>query len=196
MKDADIFEKVKNIEREIRELCDKRYRDGVSDGFDDGYNQGYFDAKGTNDDEIREQGRKDAWECARKIGKTNWITLEKMGFENKDKEKNPSWDVIMEYSADEAMSKIKEYEEKQEHTEKKCSDCKHYVTDGHTTFCSLSKVGGCCVNKDNWTPKKMTLDEAIKHCEEVADSKCDECGAEHRQLAEWLRELKQMKGEE
>ena len=41
----------------------------------------------------------------------------------------------------------------------------------------------------------MTLDEAIKHCEEVADSKCDECGAEHRQLAEWLRELKQMKGE-
>ena len=42
----------------------------------------------------------------------------------------------------------------------------------------------------------MTLDEAIKHCEEVADSKCDECGAEHRQLAGWLRELKQMKGEE
>ena len=36
----------------------------------------------------------------------------------------------------------------------------------------------------------MTLDEAIKHCEEVAESKCDECGAEHRQLAEWLRELK------
>lgn len=79
-------------------------------------------------------------------------------------------------------------------TEKKCSDCKHYVTDGHITFCSLSKVGGCCVNKDDWTPKKMTLDEAIKHCEEVADSKCDECGTEHRQLAEWLRELKQLKG--
>lgn len=28
----------------------------------------------------------------------------------------------------------------------------------------------------------MTIDEAIKHCEEVAE--------EHRQLAEWLRELK------
>ena len=37
----------------------------------------------------------------------------------------------------------------------------------------------------------MTIDEAIKHCEEVADSKCDECGAEHRQLAEWLKELKE-----
>ena len=39
----------------------------------------------------------------------------------------------------------------------------------------------------------MTLDEAIKHCEEVADTKCNECGNEHRQLAEWLKELKQLK---
>ena len=36
----------------------------------------------------------------------------------------------------------------------------------------------------------MTLEEAIKHCEEVAKEKCDACGAEHKQLAEWLRELK------
>jgi hypothetical protein len=55
----------------------------------------------------------------------------------------------------------------------------------------------------------MTLEEAIKHCEEVAESKkkqvengewekgspterdCLECASEHRQLAEWLKELKQ-----
>ena len=54
----------------------------------------------------------------------------------------------------------------------------------------------------------MTLEEAIKHCEEIAELKYDEgnearlqeqdkyadeciaCAAEHRQLAEWLRELK------
>ena len=36
----------------------------------------------------------------------------------------------------------------------------------------------------------MILEEAIKHCEEVAKEKCDACGAEHKQLAEWLRELK------
>lgn len=41
----------------------------------------------------------------------------------------------------------------------------------------------------------MTLDEAIQHCEEVADTPCftDEeakCYSEHRQLAEWLKELK------
>ena len=36
----------------------------------------------------------------------------------------------------------------------------------------------------------MTLDEAIAHAKEVAASKCDECGKEHQQLAEWLQELK------
>ena len=37
----------------------------------------------------------------------------------------------------------------------------------------------------------MTLDEAIKHCEEVENS-CDnpQCAKEHWQLAKWLRELK------
>lgn len=35
----------------------------------------------------------------------------------------------------------------------------------------------------------MTLDEAIKHCEEKA-SGCGDCSNEHRQLAEWLVELK------
>jgi len=51
----------------------------------------------------------------------------------------------------------------------------------------------------------MTLDEAIKHCNEVAerlegkngyaytDATCEECAKEHRQLAEWLKELKRWK---
>ena len=56
----------------------------------------------------------------------------------------------------------------------------------------------------------MTIDEAIKHCEEVAENneqfasgkwigsegeanrqECEQCAADHRQLAEWLTELKQ-----
>lgn len=50
----------------------------------------------------------------------------------------------------------------------------------------------------------MTIDEAIRHCEEVAEEKeqeakeahvlsgmdCMECAKEHRQLAKWLKELK------
>lgn len=47
---------------------------------------------------------------------------------------------------------------------------------------------------------RTTLEEAIKHCEEVA-MECDlykieieyKCGAEHRQFAEWLTELKEAK---
>ena len=51
----------------------------------------------------------------------------------------------------------------------------------------------------------MTLDEAIKHCEEVAekndwfeknyleDKNCQKCAEEHRQLAAWLKELKQLR---
>ena len=43
----------------------------------------------------------------------------------------------------------------------------------------------------------MTLDEAIIHCEEVAD-RCDvtdgniKCANEHRQLAEWLKDYKRL----
>lgn len=57
------------------------------------------------------------------------------------------------------------------------------------------------------TIDEMTLEEAIKHAEEVAEEleeeavkgccddteimdKCIECAKEHRQLAEWLKELK------
>lgn len=62
----------------------------------------------------------------------------------------------------------------------------------------------------------MTIDEAIKHAEEVAEeheselkvyenlgkdrelfkreeNSCKECGEQHRQLVEWLKELKQLR---
>ena len=53
----------------------------------------------------------------------------------------------------------------------------------------------------------MTIDEAIKHCEEVAEENeknaksinniykksCLECASEHRQLAKWLKDLKEYK---
>lgn len=46
----------------------------------------------------------------------------------------------------------------------------------------------------------MTLEEAIKHCEEVA-MECDlykieieyKCAADHRQLAEWLTDYKELR---
>ena len=58
----------------------------------------------------------------------------------------------------------------------------------------------------------MTLDDAIKHAEEVAEenqaivdgcdyygenmAKCEKCAAEHRQLAKWLKDYKRLKEKE
>jgi hypothetical protein len=60
----------------------------------------------------------------------------------------------------------------------------------------------------------MTIDEAIRHAEEVAEIKkiesetaeiqgcdryalkCEECAKEHRQLAEWLKDYKRLKEQE
>lgn len=44
----------------------------------------------------------------------------------------------------------------------------------------------------------MTIEEAIAHAQETADTRtdlCDECREEHRQLADWLAELKQLREE-
>jgi hypothetical protein len=39
--------------------------------------------------------------------------------------------------------------------------------------------------------KPMTLDEAIDHCKEVYENcKNDDCALDHKQLHEWLNELK------
>lgn len=41
--------------------------------------------------------------------------------------------------------------------------------------------------------KILSLDEAIEHCDYIADEhKCDKCGEQHAQLAAWLRELKRL----
>ena len=44
--------------------------------------------------------------------------------------------------------------------------------------------------------QKMTLNEAIKHAENVAET-CgiSACAEEHKQLIEWLRQLKNLTGE-
>ena len=36
----------------------------------------------------------------------------------------------------------------------------------------------------------MSIDEAISHCLERANQDCSKCSMEHKQLAEWLIELK------
>lgn len=35
----------------------------------------------------------------------------------------------------------------------------------------------------------MDINDAIKHCKEVSETRCGKCSEEHKQLAEWLEEL-------
>lgn len=35
----------------------------------------------------------------------------------------------------------------------------------------------------------MNIEEAIKHCKDIAEHECNNCGKEHLQLAEWLEKL-------
>lgn len=39
----------------------------------------------------------------------------------------------------------------------------------------------------------LTIEEAILHCEGRAKADCSECADEHRQLAEWLKELRALR---
>ncbi len=39
----------------------------------------------------------------------------------------------------------------------------------------------------------MTIDEAIAHAEWCAENSCGECAEDHRQLAEWLKDLRERK---
>lgn len=64
--------------------------------------------------EAYQRGLDDAWEAARKIGHASQMLLKEMGFEFNSNEwsYNPSWYVVMNYAAAEAIEKIKAYEEK------------------------------------------------------------------------------------
>jgi len=174
------FQNIKDIKNKIHELVENAYVMGYEDGLKDGKESVQID-----DSTAYERGLNDAWELARKMYQYNPVNNKQLCEELFDMNFN---EFICTISPSEAIAEIKEYEEKQK---RNCDTCKY---GGHT----LQDLKKCvyCDGSYYWTPKqtsKMTLDEAIKHCEEVADSKCDECGAEHRQLAEWLKELKRLR---
>lgn len=102
------------MKKQAQELIDQAYQSGKSavefkaqEIHDKGYAAGL------------EQGRNEAWEAARKIGQNSQSGLEyQMGFDfskmKSYESANPSWWVVMNYSASEAIEKIREYEEKKQ----------------------------------------------------------------------------------
>ena len=84
-------------------------------------------------------------------------------------------------------------------------DCERHATHSKTTYDSFAYFHDC----NKYPPMEfsqevdnsmLTLDEAIKHCEEKEKEQalngCFACAEEHKQLAEWLKELKAYKDAE
>lgn len=144
MKDKAINDALNSIENKLRHV----------------YNQGYEDGLRSDKDifisGILEQGREEAWECARKITETVYWDIENIF--------NCKKNDVYKMSASEAIAKLKEYEEKQ--TEKNCDDCE-YALDGG--YCGVKAAGKICIDKNKWTPKQTQ-----KSCDVVVKS-CDNC---------------------
>lgn len=110
----------RKIDEEIFKLCEKSYTDGYFDGqkdrdmdippsIDDAYRRGYADAEKKHNSDLDyknglEDGRMEAWECARKI--YNMTAKEVIAIFG-------GCSLWVNYSADEAIQMIKEYEQKQ-----------------------------------------------------------------------------------
>jgi len=93
-----------------------------------------------------EQGLSDAWECAKNIvcQKVNLVQIF-------DKQLGDSTiSILQDYSASEAIAKIKEYEEKQKLSERTCNNCGHIIDNKRT--CEICKAGGICDNYSAWIP--------------------------------------------
>ena len=114
MKDKQIEEVMGSIENRIRHI----YNCGYQQGYEDGKNSYGTEIRTKQDvDEAYQHGLEDAWECARKLV----LNSEDGGLRVKDIREifnfnnffEGSYDVIKDYSAQEAMQKIKDYEERQ-----------------------------------------------------------------------------------
>ena len=113
-----------------------------------------------------EEGLNNAWECAKKLRHMDYSMLYKVfdgdnvvihGIQTKGLEA-----VFEKYSASEAMAKIKEYEEKQKQTQKRCSNCGHsYIDKDGDRLCDIG--GSCGGIYAKWTPRDTVIEAANKY---------------------------------
>jgi hypothetical protein len=108
----------------IEAAYDKGYKSGLKDG---NINDGTFAAKVK---EAYDNGLNDAWECAKKIATIGGLDLEELkeifGYQSVN-------DIFERFSASEAITRIKEYEDRQKKTDDEihigdeiyCLDSKH-----------------------------------------------------------------------
>ena len=107
-------------ESKYREIRDELEKQAYQRGYEKAYDTAYADAEEIYESGKRamyQKGLKDAWEAARKIGSNSMCSLKEMGFDFSQcavDDYNPSWFVVKNYSASEAIEKIRQYEQRQE----------------------------------------------------------------------------------
>ena len=111
-----------------------------------------------------EKGLEDIWNCARKIHNMNYQELNEVFPES------PHDKIFNNYSAREAMQKVKEYEELQKQTEKHCDDCKYR---NHIMACSER----ACFAHDKWESNQKQ-DEKCEKCTKGISAECVVDGCE------------------
>lgn len=167
---------LKNTKKEYN----RGYKDGKKDIWDDAYQTGYDDAKFQNDYSTYQHGLEDAWECAKKIAEMRWEDCERL-FELAQLQ-----NIIFDFTAQEAMQKIKDYEERQNvkkvyeekfmpigkanmkkrreerQTEIKCDTCKY----------EGSSFSPCIKCKDNSEFEPKEERQTTNLCDKCAKTKC------------------------
>ena len=148
---ADLSKIIELIEEKIAEAQREAHKIGFCVGYDKGSDAGYDTGyKVAKPEGQYQQGLNDAWECARKIAwemargnssiRNDLIEL----FLTDDLEY-----IVKNFTASEAIAKIKEYEEKQ--TEKSCYTCDNFIDDFGCAY-------ECDKNMSEWTPKQTEND--------------------------------------
>ena len=108
------YRQIEGMIKQMDECLHHAYDRGYKKGFDDGHEKGMID--GVMNIDVNEvsyvKGLNDAWECAREL----MLSTEDSGIDNEKIEEIFGYSyyyVLKDYSASEAIAKIKEYEEKQ-----------------------------------------------------------------------------------
>lgn len=105
-------------------------------------------------DEAYRRGLEDAWECAKKIAEMKWEDCEELfNLANLS-------NIIFDFTAQEAMQKIKDYEERQ--TERACCNCFYERREADEDPCK--DCGTLLEGHTHWRPKVKTVQDLCEAC--------------------------------
>lgn len=150
-------------ESKYREIRDELEKQAYQRGYEEAYDTAYADAEQIYESGNRvmyQKGLKDAWEAAKKIygsATKHGLPTEVITkiFRDDGKENFNYWDIVEDFSASEAIEKIRQYEqaqkEKEEQEEKDCVTVEEVMRQYLDIFCKGKWCTGCPLNTPDFT---------------------------------------------